>query len=177
MTRGRAKAFYCVVTVVFALAALTIFEVDVNGSLLGGLWQLVHGKQVKFAGLEATLPPYWLAIRSKNNTLLAHLEGKNTVEIFLVGTNVNSSHWEQGNLRWLESMRAEYVAEGYELLPPPSVTVMGRPAACVEAELKGSTEIRLQCGVADGQMLVTFKGRGKDVPALLSILASLRPSR
>lgn len=172
----RAKIIAGTTTVLILLSIFTIFEVDVDGSLFGALWQIVYGDQVVCGGLKITLPRHWMAVSSKNSTLLVHLAGKNTAEIFFVPTNSDSGKWEQGRFRWLESKRAKYAAEGYEQLPTPNITTLGEPATCLEVALKGNTaQVRLDCGIADGRMLVTFKGIDKDIPTLNFILASLRP--
>jgi hypothetical protein len=163
--------------VVTAASGFTIYEARVDGSIAASVWQLLRGNQVEYAGLKITLPRYWIAVHSADRLLLIHMVDHNTTRVsFLAPQHWDRNKWEQNRLRWVEGTLVDYEEKGFKSAFPPSMVVLGESPTCLEAVSKDKEEVDIQCGIAEGRMLVTYWGTANDIPYFVSIVGSIEPS-
>jgi hypothetical protein len=169
--------FLCLCLVVIVAAGFTIYEGRVDGSIAASLWQLLRGNQVEYAGLKITLPRYWIAVHSADKLLLIHMVDHNTTRVgFLRLPHWDRSKWEQRRLLWVEGTLVDYEEKGFKPAFPPSMVVLGESPTCLEAVSKDKGEVDIQCGIAEGRVLVTYWGTENDIPYFVSMVGSIEPS-
>jgi hypothetical protein len=164
--------------VVFAaLAGFALYTIDVDGSLLGSLWQSARGNEVEYGGLRASLPRYWIAVPWRGKLWMIRFgDGKTEEVVFWVLPHHDRKRWEQNRMRWADGQAADFVRQGYHVEPPPSVLVLGEPATCVRAVSKEDGGAEIHCGTADGQFLLSYFGPEEDVRYFISIIGSIQPT-
>jgi hypothetical protein len=174
----KSKTICTLAAVITGIAVFTVYELRVDGSILGSLWQLLRGNHVEYSGLTISLPRHWVAVRLEDKLILVGVAGHNTADVvFQKIPGVTPNKWKQNRLRWVEMRQTKYRSEGYESVTPPPITVLGEPATCVEAvSQSGKGRIRIECGIDEGHMLVSFTGTENDVPKFVSLLDSLHPA-
>jgi len=165
--------------IVLSVAAFAIFEIRIDGSILGRLWQAIRGHQVSYAGLRITLPNGWLALYPSNDLMLLHLAGDHTARIVLMTTLMNDpKRWAELKSSWIESRNAKFESEGYEVVATPAFSIADESPTCLSFAMKSNHAKReIVCAINDGHVLVVFSGRENDVESFVFAMTSVRPSK
>lgn len=174
-SKRKLKIVCCACLMLFIVSCYVIYLLDFDGSSIAALWQLTHGNHLDYDGMGINLPPQWFAIHSTSSLELIHMAGRRSSDIFFLPIRGTTGlNWEQGKSRWLESTCGRFAADGYDLISPPD-SLLGIASTCVQGILKSNqTQTRLECGIADGRMLVTFRGPNQDLSAFVWIMTHLQ---
>ena len=165
-----------VVVVIAAMCAFSAFadyELRVDGSVVGGLWQFIWGDHVEYSGLTIRLPRHWVAVRRPGREVLLGVANRNTAQVFFGAFEKDKRIPPD----WVELILAAHKSEGYESVTPPAISALGEPVTCVYVVSLNNKAVQvIDCGIDGGRMLVEYLGTESDIPQFISLMGALQRS-
>ena len=165
----------CAVLGVVLVTGFADYELNVDSSIVAGVWQSLRGNRTTYTNLSLTLPPRWIALRQEHRLMLVSVSHRKTTIMFLQATpQIKPSEWEQHRTQWIEYEESEYRSQGYKLIAIPSIVVFGAPAICLAASPAAELDaVSMKCVAGNGMLFATYEGSAAKVPEFASILGSL----